>query len=190
MPNGPVVLSWRHIKLKIGGYTFKSLANDDQPVVFPNIEMVDVVYGKGGELYGNETGMLGGDVTVKVLPASPDAQTLLTWLAQRQKGSRRTFEGSFGDSVLNFSVELRGGIFKSCTMATSPGAAFEAVFAFQEIIPDYDGANFNNGGPVQATDDTIGATAGNVFDTVFGSTSSAAGDVFEGIFGNDGFGDS
>ena len=189
---GPVVLSWRHITLKINDHVFVSLASDDQPVTFPNMDLVDVVYGKSGEMYGNETGMLGGDVSVRVLPASRDAQQLLTWLAQRHKGSRRTFSGSFGDSHLGFSVQMRGGLMKSCTAASVPGADFEAVFAFQEIIPDYDGATFNNDGPVQANDDASlgGGDARAVAGSLFTDGGTAAGDVFNDVFGDDGFGDS
>ena len=184
---GPVVLSWRHITLKIGEHTFVSLASDDQPVTFPNMDLVDVVYGKSGEMYGNETGMLGGDVSVRVLPASRDARQLLTWLAQRHKGSRRTFSGMFGDSRLGFSVQMKGGLMKSCTAASVPGADFEAVFSFQEIIPDYDGAEFNNDGPVQANDDaSLGSGDSRaVHDSLFPDGGTAASDVFDESTGLD-----
>lgn len=137
-----IVLSHRHIRLTIDGNTIGGLADDDQPVVFPSIEMVDPKFGKDGNLYGTETGMLGGEVTIKLLPASPSVKLFLNWMAERHKGHRRSFNAQYGDDQLDFAVQMYGGLFKSCTAASTPGQTFEAVFVFEEIIPEYNSAKF------------------------------------------------
>ena len=195
---GPITLSWRHISLVIGGYEFSGFAGDDQPVVFPTIEMVDPQFGKDGVLYGVDTGMLGGEVSVKLQMASGGVKQCLQWLAQRHKGVRRSFDGNFGDTELGFSVQMKGGLLKSCMSAGTPGGTFEATWVFQEIIPDYDGAQFNsdpinaNGAPAVNANGLTSQQRG-AFSDLGGLTDvgqTAARDVLDEIFGSDGFGDS
>ena len=135
-------LSSRHINLILNGHRFTGYAEDDPPVEFPDMDLVETVTGRDGAMYANDTAMLGGDVTVKLLPTSESSKQVLRWLAQRQRGERLEFEGEYGDTALGYDVVLRGGVMKTCAPATVPGKTFEVVFAFEELIPNYDGARF------------------------------------------------
>lgn len=169
----PTILSHRHIKMTINGIRITGFADDDQPVSFPNIEMVDPKFGKDGSLYGTDTGMLGGEVTIKLLPAAPFVKQCLNWMAERHKLVRRTFYGTYGDNQLNFQISMLGGMLKSCTSASTPGQTFEIVFVFEELIPDYDNAKF---------------LAVNVNDYSAIGGSDVKSDVFGGNLGNTGSG--
>lgn len=136
-------LSWRHIELILNGHRFQGWSDDDPPVEFPDIDLVNVVTGKDGAAYYSDTGMLGGEVTIKLLPTSESAKRCLRWLEERDSGARLEFEGTYGDSEIGFSAALRGGALRTCRPATVPDQNFEVVFHFEEIIPDYDAAQFS-----------------------------------------------
>lgn len=138
----PTILSHRHIELVINGHRFDGYADDDSPVEFPDMELVDTQRGKDGTLYGTDTAMIGGEVTVKLLPVSQSAIRVLRWFDEIQRGARLEFEGNYGDAELNYSAQMRGGFLKRCPAMIDPGKTFEVVFEFEQIIPDMDGARF------------------------------------------------
>lgn len=135
----PRVFSHRSTRLVIGGHEIKGLADDDQPVVFSAVELVKTRYGEDGKMYSIDTGRRGGDLTVKLHPAAPSVAVILGWFNQKQRGSRRYFDGYYGDHKENYSVTMYKGSLKSCPPAIPPGQTFTAVFGFERIIPDYRG---------------------------------------------------
>ena len=138
----PKVTGFPHIEVQIDGFSMSGWANEDPPVEFPPIDALEAIFGKDGTLYGNDTGMRGGDVTLKFLPTSAGAQWWLQRWSERLKGKRRVFHGIYTDSELNVSISLRGGLLKTCPAAIVPGQTFEVTVTFQELIPNMDGANF------------------------------------------------
>ena len=90
-----------------------------------------------------------GEVNIKLLPTSTSAKRVVRWFAERQRGARLYFSGSYGDPEINFHVQLKGGLLKQCPPSVVPNKTFEVIFEFEEIIPDYDGATFA-GAPVLA----------------------------------------
>ena len=138
----PAILSTRHCKLIINGHQFNGYSNDDPPVEFPDIDFLDYEFGKDGGLYGNDNGMQGGELLVKLAPGSESAKWCIRQLARRNRGERVLYSGSYGDVNLNYVTNMLGGRFKMCPPAVTPGKTFEATFVFKQYQPLYDGALF------------------------------------------------
>ena len=139
----PEILSHRHIIFRLNGKRLQGFADEDPPVEFPEIDMLDAVFGKDGALYGNDTAILGGEVVAKFQPTSQACIDILRWFAQRQRGSRLAFAGSYADLELGYSLDLRGGLFKMTKPIIVPGETFQATWVFEELIPDVDGVSFD-----------------------------------------------
>ena len=139
----PTILSTRHCELVINGHKFTAYADEDSPVEFPDIEHLEHSFGKDGTLYLSDTGMQGGEVTVKLAPSSPSAKRVLRWHAEMIRGMRLSFEGTYGDPGLSYDVTLRGGVLMKSPPSVVPNKTFECVFLFEQIIPNYDSAAFD-----------------------------------------------
>lgn len=137
------IFSWRQIQLLLNGHRFTGFADEDPAVEFDSVDLAEITTGRDGTLHADDTGVLGGPVTIKLLPGSESVKQCLRWKAERDRGEHTEFEGTFADPTLGFSAALRGGIFMSCPTMTVPGQTFEVVFHFEEIVPDADGANFS-----------------------------------------------
>ena len=138
----PTQLSHLKQVLILNGTRVSGLADASPPIDFPTIELLEDTWGKDGTLYTVATERLGGEVTIKLLPTSPDVKRFLRWFAQIQNGQRIRFEGSYGDPELNFSTLMQGGEMKSCPPTIIPGVDFEVMFVFEKLTPQYDSARF------------------------------------------------
>ena len=139
----PTQLSHLKQVLILNGKRVSGLADEDPPIEFPQIQLLEDTWGKDGTLYTVATEILGGEVTIKLLPTSPDVKRFLRWFAQIQNRRRIRFEGSYGDSELNYSTLMQGGEMKECPPTIVPGQSFEAMFVFEKLIPQYDSARFD-----------------------------------------------
>ena len=139
----PTILSFEHIKLTLNGHTFQGWANEDPPVEFPDIEFLETDWGKDGTLYASNTAIRGGEVMVKLLPSSRSTKKVLNWVSERQRGKRLSFKGTFSDPELGFTVTLRGGLLTQAAAAAVPDKTYEATFTFEEILPNYNTAQFD-----------------------------------------------
>ena len=135
--------SIRHIDFTINGHRIDGWADDDPPYEFPDIDTVEIKYGKDGSLYASDTGIQGGEVMLKLLPDSRSTKQILRWFAERQRGTALEFTGSFNDTERGYSVQMKGGFLKRCPAGTSINKTFEPVFEFEQILPDYDAADFD-----------------------------------------------
>lgn len=142
----PKVLSFRreHIRLVIGGYDIIGFSDADQPISFSAVQVTRPVYGEDGRLYPIDTGKRGGDVTVSLLPTSPSVVTILNWYAQRQKATTNSLDGFYGDERSGYSVTMTHGTLKTCPPTITPNQNFNAVFAFQEIVPTFESGKFKS----------------------------------------------
>lgn len=138
----PTILSSRHAELTINGHRFTGFSDDDPPVEFPDIELITTMRGRDGAMYASDTAIQGGEVTVKLLPTSQSAKQVLRWMTEILRGGRMLFQGSYADTELGYSVQLKGGMLKTAPPSVVPGKTYEATFEFEQLLPDYDGANF------------------------------------------------
>ena len=162
MPN---ILSDRHVECIINDHRIEGWADESPPIDFPEIEMIEAMYGRDGTLYGAETGRQGGEVTLKLLPASRSAIRFMRWFAERQRGGRITFEGTYGDNELGYSMQMKGGLFRMLRPMIVSRQVVNVGLVFEQLIPNFDGVEFDpapqastgGGGPV---DDISGVLEG------------------------------
>lgn len=135
-------IDWVSMPLEINGHRVTGYASDEPPFDPETVQWIEDEFGPDGTLYGRLTGRRGGSVMLKLQPTSPSTQFFLRDVARIQNRERVFYEGSIGDPVLDFSVELKGGMMRSSHPFSVPGKTFEIEFVFEEIIPNYDNASF------------------------------------------------
>lgn len=144
----PALFSNAHIELVLNGHRVLGYADEERPVEFPTaVDMAELSFGPDGGLYGKSMAQLGGDVTIRVTPNSPTAQWLvrqkMAWKESLKSGSPVTiYSGSFSDASQGRSAQLEGGILRQCPDLPESGVTFEAIFTFEEITANVDGATF------------------------------------------------
>ena len=141
------LLSHSHVELEIGGHTFEGYADEDRPVEFgENGEDFNLSFGRDGGMYGTSNVQLGQVITVRLAPTSPSAQ----WCVQQRQlrndalvdgGDIPIYDGNYSDSVQGRSAVLQGGVM-TCPAMMEPGVTFEAMFTFERVTSDVDGATF------------------------------------------------
>ena len=127
----------------LNGHRFSGFADEDPPVDFEVPEIATANFGKDGGLYTNDTGKRGGELTVKLLPASPSTKWMMRNHSLIKTGSIIHWSGTYSDPNLSYHSVLRGGVLTKAPNATPPGQNAEFMFVFEEIIPDYDSARFS-----------------------------------------------
>ena len=144
-------LSFRHVSLQINGHSFSGWADEDPPVDFESLDLLEATFGRSGDMYISDRGKRGGEVTVKLLPTSPSAVRCLQWLNESLKDADLDFNGIYADTKLNIGLTMKNGKFKMCDTTVVDGKTFECTWLFEELIPDVDGATLGQGssaGPV------------------------------------------
>lgn len=136
-------LSQRHIRLIINSYVFESYGNDD-PVQFPDIDMMEVIQGRDGAISATDTAMLGGEVVVSLLPTSPSIRRCMQWYNEWRRTGAAELEGSYTNTIIGYSAQLKGGYMKRARPMVQPGVIYTVTFHFEELIPDFAGATFNS----------------------------------------------
>ena len=139
-----VIQSQRNISLLLQGHRFQSFAEEEEPVSFDAPEMLSVKYGDDGTMYVKSSGMLGGEMTVRLAPTSRSAGWCLTRRMEVKRGTPMVLAGTYSDPNRNYSADLRGGVLVSCPTAVTPGTTFEATFKFEEIDAHSEGALFGD----------------------------------------------
>lgn len=134
----PTEMGWRHITFTVNGERVTGFANEDPPVEFPDIDLIERTRGPDGTAHDLSTGTKGGEVMVKLLPTSRFVGVVLRWMARILNDEILDFEGSYADSRLGISSLLRGGKLIKCPPAVVPGETFECTFDFEEIVPQAD----------------------------------------------------
>ena len=134
--------SWRRISLVLNGHRFQSWSDSEPPVDFPKIEVLKTKTGRDGSLHATDSGMRGGEVTVKLQPTSPSTQRCLQWLTEAARDQHLTFSGSYSDPGTRTAARLKGGRLMSADSIVNPDKEYEATFVFEEIIPSADGGVF------------------------------------------------
>ena len=141
-------LSHAHVELQIGGHDFEGWADEDRPVEFDaGGDRITISRGKDGGMYGVDEAILGGPLTVRLAPTSPSAQWCIQQNQMRKDaivdgGEIPIYDGSYSDAVQGRAATLEGGVLPTCPDMVEPGVTFEAMFEFQKIISDVDGATF------------------------------------------------
>lgn len=134
-----------HQVLILNGHRFTGLSDDDPPIDVPDIDLLEYKYGMDGTMHTKSTNVKGGEVPVKLLSSSLSAKFLLTQFSLIQGGARILWSGSYGDADLGYSVQMLGGKLLRCPPSVVPGKTFEAVFVFEQLIPEYSAAQFVEG---------------------------------------------
>ena len=129
--------------LTMNGTRVQGLSDDDLPVELPDIQLAEAKYGKDGTMYTIGSGMKGGDVIVRLLPSSRTGAEWIKMHAEIQSGEVIDWEGIWQDSHLGYSTLLRGGVLTTAPSGVHPGKNLEFTFAFEEVLPQFDGANFD-----------------------------------------------
>ena len=144
----PPHLNFRNQILTMNGARVSGLSDDDVPVDIPVIEVLTEVFGQDGTLYTRGNAKRGGPVTVKLLPISLHTKI---WIRQfteiMQDGAEIEYNGSWGNPEKGYTTLLRNGALKSAPPAISPGVNPEFMFVFEEIIPEFDDADFGAAPP-------------------------------------------
>lgn len=143
----PTESGHRHCKLVLNGTEISGFGDDPRPVELPEAELIKTKVGADGALYGNASGMRGGEVKIKLAPTSPSTKFLMQKVTEIHEGARIEWNGSYGDSVLNYTTELKGGLLTKGPKGIEPETDAVFTFYFEELIPDFAGANFNSGVP-------------------------------------------
>ena len=137
----PVYFSNTSTVLALNGVRIEGFSNDDPPVEFPDIQLVEEMFGRDGHMYVMGTGLRGGDVVIKLLPTSPSIPAFMDRHAMMQLGRDPGFYyGEYSDRNLGFSTYMYGGYIKQCPPAVSPGKTFEVTLVFQELRPQFKNA--------------------------------------------------
>ena len=138
----PIQLSYNNIILTMNGERVVGLSEDDNPIELPDIELITDRFGRDGTLFVMGTSRQGGEVKVKLLPTSPTVKNWMIRHAEIQKGARIIWRGTLEDTERNFSIEMFGGFLKMAPPGVVPGADPEFVFVFEQLIPNFDNAQF------------------------------------------------
>ena len=134
--------SHRDIVFILDGHRVTGFAEDDPPVDFPAIELLTEKYGQDGQMYVMSTARRGGQFTVKLLPTSPTTKLWMRHHAEIQNGAIKNYAGSYADPNLDYDTLIRGAKLKTAPSTVVPGVTAEFVFVAQELIPEFDNANF------------------------------------------------
>lgn len=135
--------SWRRVSFILNGHRFQGWSDDKPPIDFPKIELKETKRGADGVLYATDTGIRGGEVTVKLFPTSVSTQRVLKWRAEAQRDRALVFNGSFVNPDTNSSSRMKNGYLKSSDGESVPGKTFMATFEFEQIIPSADSGTFS-----------------------------------------------
>ena len=138
----PNYLSHAHQVLVVNGERVTNLATGDNPVELPQIPIVEEEFGSDGTMYVNGTSIKGGEVKVKLQPTSPQVKQWMRDFAEIQQGARINYTASYGDTELGYSTTMRGGFLKMAPPGITPGVTAEFTFVFEELIPEFDNAQF------------------------------------------------
>ena len=138
-------LSFRHISFQVNGHEFTAWADEDPPVDFDKVDLLEITRGRDGTLYTSDKGVRGGNVTVKLLPTSPSAIRCLQWLNESLQDEDLDFEAIYADSRLGIALTLQGGKLMGCDPTIVDGKTFECTWVFEEFVPDVDGATLAPG---------------------------------------------
>ena len=136
-------LAWKNFSLVLNGERITGFAKDDPPVELPDLEVGDNEMGWDGSLYSSDTGVLGGDVVIKLLPTSKQCGWFLDRLEEHKRGIEVDFHGKFGDVRKGITHTLAGGRFKKCPSGIMPGKTFEVTITFETIKAQTAGAKLN-----------------------------------------------
>ena len=139
------ILSSRNTKLVITPAEGEALEvtgfSDDDPVIeWPDDEFMEMIQGKDGLSYGNDLGMIGGPMTIKLVPVSPAIPRFLRWRNAYVAGERINFSGSYGDPNLQLGVSFSEGYLVYCPPMAMPGVDFEITMWFEKYESDADTA--------------------------------------------------
>ena len=126
----------------MNGERVEGLSDDSPPVELPQIDLVEETYGQDGTMYVMGTSRRGGDVVVKLLPTSTTTKNWLRDFTRIQNGARISYNGRYGDATLGYATRLRSGYMKQARPGVSPGQNAEFTFVFEELIAEFDGADF------------------------------------------------
>ena len=138
----PHTLSHRHQKLVLNGDLVTGLSDDDPPVDIPQIEVAKATFGADGTMYAVGTAMAGGEVTVKLLPVSPQVATWMQLFAQIQRGAKIIWNGTYEDFELGYGCKLIGGVLLEAPPNIVPGQNAEFKFSFEQLVPEFATAQF------------------------------------------------
>ena len=129
-------------------HTVTGWSDDADALTMPDeFELMNTRYGAGGQLAAFRTGMVGGDVTIKLLPTSPS----VVYFMQRVEfallpGSRLIWSGYVEDRVNNFKFLLRNGVMAAAPLGVTIGSGDAANrmfrFSFEAIVPEWENARF------------------------------------------------
>ena len=143
------LLSNAHRNATLNGEPVQKLADVDRPIEYASggDDRFNLKRGRDGGLYGEALAMLGGGVTYRFDPSSPNVQQLIilndmTKLAMEEGTEIPVIEGTDDDEAHGRTTQLMGGVLQNCPDQLEPGVDFEATIVYERIIPDVEGATF------------------------------------------------
>lgn len=123
-------------------------SDDQDAIMFPNLEMFNTTVGATGEKVFNAMGERGGDVVLKLLPNSPTRKALMRAVARWiEDGSTTVYKLTVTNLDHKTITTCTNGRLRIAPLGQTQGkeAAANAEFTinFAKIVPDWDSANYD-----------------------------------------------
>lgn len=141
-------LAHSHIECTLNGHRFVGWAEDDPPYEWEFEDAIEIKEGQDGGLYGLGLPRLGGNLTLKLQPASPSTQWCMQQEQMRknshvERSAIRIYEGTFSDPVQSVEWRLEGGLIMMLPATRVANMTYEAKFRFERITASVDGGTFH-----------------------------------------------
>ena len=149
-----LIISVEHARLTLNGHLFSSYSQDEDAIMFPEIELTNEEVGATGQMFVASTGERGGEVMLKFMPNSQDVIFLQQQAQVGLAGGAVVWNGTLDHSQGNFSVSLSNGVLKkfpsAFTMGKGSVKTMEYTFRFELIQNNMDAATTGNMPPLTA----------------------------------------
>lgn len=133
-------------QLTLNGHVFTGLAEGDDVIKMPEIELARAKFGAQGHMQTHSTGIKGGEFMVKLQATAASNAFMQQQALIQQDGGAVQWNGVFRESDSGMSVRLENGTLTRYTPGGSVGAGSATdhtyTFSFERITPNYDGAKF------------------------------------------------
>ena len=136
----------RNTTVIFNAHRVQGWSSDEDALMVPEIAVATVEIGADGLVMAQDTGDLGGEVTLKLLATSLSTQYFMQQHELIKRGARVQWNGSIDYGGINTRVALRVGTMltgpSGQTLGKTRAAPRQFVFHFQEINKNVDGGVF------------------------------------------------
>ena len=143
-----MTVSLERTTVTLNGHTIQGWSEDADALTMPgDHELVTTRRGADGMLAGFGTGARGGEISIKLLPIGPSTRFFMQQVTAILGGQRVVWEGSISNEETGAGFTLTRGVMTKVPLGQTMGSGDFAnqvfVFEFEEIVPSYDGASFD-----------------------------------------------